>query len=543
MDLDSYSELLEAYVTEPDESHLFAIEELGRQMVENNIPVEEIAEMHEEAFDRLVDLVEPDEVENIFKPLMELIISYSFAYSQKAEHQFRLQSAVLRSAANAIVITDPKGIVTLVNQAFIIMTGYTSDEVLGQKLFLLEPGESGNKKIQLIWDTITSGSVWAGEIVDKLKDDREHTLEMTITPVQGMDGQIENFVAIAQDVTERKEQEEQLQFSTDRLKTLHAISQAILEARSPEDIAEAALEQLTISMPGAQLSVLEFNLETEESRMLAVCKDSEFDPELEDHYLLHHFKDVQYMLQERSMLVEDIASMSTYPMRSVFLSEDIHKLVSVSMAAKGSIIGSLILGLGQDRDVEKESLDVIKEVASILAIAIHQANLDKEVERLAVTDELTGIFNRRQVMLEGQREFDRSRRYKKPFSIILFDLDNFKQVNDGLGHLAGDEVLREVAERCKQVIRNVDIFGRYGGDEFLIILPETSSEAANELAGRLRACLETPIQTGKGTASVSGSLGIAGVSEGTENLEALISRVDEAMYAAKEKGGNYIVTV
>src|SRR5262249_4383195 len=157
----------------------------------------------------------------------------------------------------------------------------------------------------------------------------------------------------------------------------------------------------------------------------------------------------------------------------------------------------------------------------------------------AVTDELTRTYSRRHLFVLAGRELARCRRYARPLSAILLDIDHFKTVNDSYGHAVGDQVLREVAGRCATIVRNVDILGRYGGEEFVVILPETDLDAARSTAERLREVVAgRPFVTSRGDLRIGMSLGVAAWTEETQTLDGLLDRADSAMYQAKEAGRN-----
>lgn len=155
-------------------------------------------------------------------------------------------------------------------------------------------------------------------------------------------------------------------------------------------------------------------------------------------------------------------------------------------------------------------------------------------------DELTGLMNRRVLMDMGQREFGNARRGTTNVSLLLLDVDHFKQVNDTYGHPAGDEVLREVARRLQDTLRVGDIVGRYGGEEFMILLPRCDLHIAKVVAERLRAAIAVPMQLGAHELPVTISIGVAELSVPTLDLGHWISRADQALYRAKGLGRNRV---
>ena len=167
--------------------------------------------------------------------------------------------------------------------------------------------------------------------------------------------------------------------------------------------------------------------------------------------------------------------------------------------------------------------------------------------RQATRDPLTGLYNRRAFMERLDEEINRSQRYQRPLSILMFDLDRFKRINDTYGHLTGDRVLNSFARLLTGSLRTSDLCGRYGGEEFLVLLPETQVGAALELAERIRqACATTPVQSAKTeqpvTVTVTVSGGVAELTD-RETPDELITRVDDSLYEAKKKGRNQVVRV
>lgn len=161
------------------------------------------------------------------------------------------------------------------------------------------------------------------------------------------------------------------------------------------------------------------------------------------------------------------------------------------------------------------------------------ADVRKQIEEMAVKDMLTDLFNRRYLMQRFEEEFDRFLRQKNSFGCMIIDIDHFKSVNDKLGHLAGDEVLKEVALRIKNSVRTYDVLARYGGEEFMVILPETTPESALSLAERiLHNIKDRPVRD----LTVTVSIGVTVSDEKDSKIDEIISRADNSLYEAKASG-------
>ncbi|MFN4258659.1 MAG: GGDEF domain-containing protein [Gemmataceae bacterium] len=172
-----------------------------------------------------------------------------------------------------------------------------------------------------------------------------------------------------------------------------------------------------------------------------------------------------------------------------------------------------------------------------------ESEYHEEIYRLTILDSLTGIHNKRFFLEFLGRSLSNSIRYRRPLSVILFDLDHFKSINDRFGHMAGDYTLRELADVVRQQIRREDLFARYGGEEFAIVLPETERTAALELAERLRACVERHLFEYDGQRfDVTISLGVAAITgEQWLTTSEIIEQADARLYQAKGGGRNRVV--
>jgi len=196
---------------------------------------------------------------------------------------------------------------------------------------------------------------------------------------------------------------------------------------------------------------------------------------------------------------------------------------------------------GTNGEVEKICLLIydVTEFASSKR-ALERAN--EQLAKLSMTDRLTGLLNRGTWENLVDAEYERYRRYGQATSLVMFDIDHFKPVNDNYGHLAGDEVIRHTAQTTRNNIRQSDSAGRYGGEEFGIILPETDAENARLICERIREGIEkSTVETSAGNITYTISMGIAQLTEEPENYMQWMQKADEALYAAKESGRNRVV--
>jgi diguanylate cyclase (GGDEF)-like protein len=206
-------------------------------------------------------------------------------------------------------------------------------------------------------------------------------------------------------------------------------------------------------------------------------------------------------------------------------------------------LGDVLSVSNQRRDIVISVVAVLTLLAAVFTWVLFRSQralreAQQHLEQLEATDSLTGVMSRRAFLDAAQREFNRARRYARPTAVLLLDFDHFKNVNDSYGHAAGDEVLRKSAAASKLVLREQDLLGRIGGEEFCVVLPETASNPALHAAQRLRhAVSELRFPAGRGEAfGVTMSIGVAMVTHEDEDFAHVMARADQALYLAKARG-------
>jgi len=217
--------------------------------------------------------------------------------------------------------------------------------------------------------------------------------------------------------------------------------------------------------------------------------------------------------------------------------EAIRGWIGLPLIAHGTPIGYLTLDSHTPGFYKPEHARLAQAFASQAAIALENARLFEQVRQAAITDPLTGLSNRRHFFELARREFARARRYGSTLSILLLDVDNLKVVNDTSGHLMGDRLLQLVGRKMLNQLRQPDLPARYGGDEFIALLPETNLERAMGAAERLRRALAAEVlPNGEEHFPVSVSIGVAELDASCRSLEMLIDYADRALYFAKQQG-------
>jgi diguanylate cyclase (GGDEF)-like protein len=337
-----------------------------------------------------------------------------------------------------------------------------------------------------------------------------------------------------------------VKLAADRRLVLHKVSQAIVAAKVDAEAIYKAIHQAAEQLMPTEAFVISM-AEPSEERIEAVYLTDRGGRAKKE--IIPYGKGISgYVIAKgkslmiHDLLEEDQKARQDYPEFIHFGSpEVVRSMLAVPMWLGGEVIGAISAQSYQPNVYNEEDLTLLEMLASYAAIALENSRLFKKIQHLAITDSLTDIYNRRHLFELGQREFNRARRFKRPLSAIFIDIDHFKEVNDRYGHRAGDQVLILISRTIQEHIRDIDVIGRYGGEEFLLFIPEVNLETSRHIAERIRSSVELALSKSRFSKHpVTISLGVVTLTDDTPSLAALVARADAAMYDAKRDGRNRV---
>jgi diguanylate cyclase (GGDEF)-like protein/PAS domain S-box-containing protein len=439
---------------------------------------------------------------------------------KRAEAELRKLTRAVEQSPASIVITDTAGTIEYVNPRFTKVTGYRFDEVVGKNPRMLKTDRTKPGSHSHMWETLSSGNEWQGEFVNRKKDGSLYYEWANISPITDINGTVTHYLAVKEDITERKWTEEALRASEKRHRvladnardviwtmapdgTLTYVSPSIMQARgfTPFEAMQQSIEEIYTAP--SQTIALGY-LATLQADLMAGRTPQSFRGELE------------YRCKDGSTLWADVMA---------------HPLVNDHDIVE-------ILGVTRDISEHKRLLLEIaqaKDATEAANQALQRANM--ALARLATTDTLTGVWNRRHFEEVADAERTRALRYNQALSLLILDVDHFKSINDRYGHPTGDQVLIALTKLVGGALRQADVLARWGGEEFVVIMPHCAAPEAMLLAEKLRALTAAHVFPDVGT--VTASFGAAELKP-DEPLDAWFKRVDLALYAAKTSGRNRV---
>lgn len=411
-------------------------------------------------------------------------------------HGGAVLEAAFEHLYNAMLITDADfaggPFIQRCNPAFCAMTGYTEEELIGQSPRILQGPDTDRKVIDQLTRKIRAGDFFEGSTINYRKDGGAYVVQWNISPVRDAEGTIVAYVSIQQDITAR--------FAAERERSL--LAEALNAATDPVIVMD--------------------------KDFLIVFANNAFGREV-------------------GRPVEDLLGRSAFQLRPQtpegLAEPHIRQVLAEGNPYRGVVSFDLATGKRLHIDLSISSLvgyhDPNGHYVAIAPNITHMVEHQMALQEMANVDALTGLLNRRSGQVALEIELQQADGSGAPMSVAMGDIDHFKEINDRLGHAVGDDVLRSVAASLRGGMRGTDFAIRWGGEEFLVLLPKTPLEDAVPLTEGIRNLVATTPQVASDPVTISFGVGQWRPGESTA---AFVERIDAAMYAAKSGGRNRVVS-
>ena len=469
-------------------------------------------------------------------------------YRKRVEGSLLKLSRAVEQSASTIIITNDKGDIEYANPKFTETTGYTVEEAKGQNPHVLKSGKTSPEVYKRLWETITSGREWRGEFCNKKKNGEIYYESASIAPIKNKKGVITHFVAVKEDITLQKHREEELRRTVEEKKKSiedlqhlmefsHLMREEIVEGVLIKNMARVLKERFNPDF----LAVIILNKE-ENSIGVPVTDPATPWNEVVSQAVMLDPTLCRVMRTGYMAVVNDI-NMDTC-CECLLLKMKDGGYACFPLLAGGVAVGAVMMAK-HERDYwnSSEKQGLISAYIGLAAASLENVRLINQTKRLAITDALTGVYNRKFFGESLEKQLSLAKRYKEALTVIMADVDHFKRFNDTYGHTAGDRVLQQVSKMLGAAIRESDILCRYGGEEFVIVMPRTNTTESYEKAEKIRRHIESARFTDVAPGSTLGitiSIGIASFPEHGAEYTVLVDAADSALYKAKKNGRNRV---
>ncbi|MHB8415659.1 MAG: bifunctional diguanylate cyclase/phosphodiesterase [Acidiferrobacteraceae bacterium] len=477
---------------------------------------------------------------------------------EESLRQQQLASAVFDNSTQGIAITDAKNRILAVNPAFERLTGYSASELIGRTPNILKSGLQDRTFYAAMWYSITIDGRWEGEIWNRHKSGEMLPEWLTISVVRDGAGKIAHYIAICSDISERKQAERKLQRLADLYSALSEIDQLIAH-RLDQDSLFSEICRIAVDYGHLKLAWIGF-LDEKTRQVVPTAVHGEGKEHVEklrvpiDSDVPGGRAVVSMAFRSGSCIVSNdyLGDPSMDYWRGFIKLLGLQAVAAFPIRRAGTVVGILTV-YSEDKDFFEEDLTLLlQRMADDISFALD--SLDQEERRrmtearisyLASHDTLTCLHRRNALEEVLAREHAEAERHGRSYGLALIDLDHFKVINDSYGHAVGDQVLVAVARVLKETFREMDWVGRWGGEEFLCLLPETDSALALQTMQRLRERIAGtlfPTEEGR-SLRVTASIGVVSFPADGQTVADLLVQVDTALYRAKQEGGDRVARV
>lgn len=456
-------------------------------------------------------------------------------------------AAIAFESQSPMLITDARGHILRVNEAFSEVTGYASEEVIGNNPRILQSGRQDAAFYTQLWNTLLATGRWQGELWNRRKNGEIYPEWLNISAVRDGNGEVIHYVGCFTDLTSLLEQRQTIERMAGEERALGQLLRLAVTQAPMKGFLEDSLETLFAVVPWLRIEPRGgiFLIDESSPRRLRLVADSHLEPVIREYCASIAFGQClcgRAAAECRPLSMDCLDE--KHDIHCPGIAPHAHYILPIHVNRR--LLGVMVLYLPKEHHRTEAELAFLERAADVLSMGILRRHSDAEIEHQAYHDALTGLPNRRLLKDMLQQELSIVNRHKLSGALLFIDLDNFKHLNDSLGHSLGDELLVIVARRLQEQLREGDTVVRLGGDEFVVMLPalgtdeETVSRQALMVADKLRANIAKPCTLDGRHHHFTASIGITLLPGDIETVDDILKRADTAMYQSKQQGRNRV---
>ncbi|MFT6914917.1 MAG: diguanylate cyclase (GGDEF)-like protein/PAS domain S-box-containing protein [Motiliproteus sp.] len=487
-------------------------------------PVQDL-EMMRLAIERVLEKVQLRQQGTGYQRRLEQEVAQRTLELQSANRELAIAASAFNTH-DAILITDAEGHIIRANSSMELLTGYSQAEMGGQTPRLWKSGHHNPAFYASLWETLLATGRWQGEIINRSRAGHAYPVWQSITAVKGDDAKVDYYVAVATDLSELKAKE----------RMLKRLAQ---EERLLGEIAHLAISLMDTDPFLCQVVTL---IQQQYAPLALLSQVQLWSPAAAGWAS----RDILSGSERADSPSGDALSMATQSGKTlscVQAGKVCHLLIP--LRSKRRDLGVLVL-FSDTQGYPEAVAPFLARLGEVLTLAMLQQESERELHYQANHDSLTSLPNRQSLALLLEQQISSAQRREERGVVLFLDLDNFKTLNDSLGHSKGDQLLQLLSHRLREALRQEDILARLGGDEFVIVLPPRPLDAgetalmAAQVAEKIKQLVNSPFELQGHDYLVGCSIGIAAFPDAGKNAEELLKRADSAMYLAKSAGRNSI---
>ncbi|MEO6975819.1 MAG: PAS domain S-box protein, partial [Gallionella sp.] len=466
---------------------------------------------------------------------------------KQAEESLRKLSLAVEQSPSAVVITDLDANIEYANKAFYKITGYSQAEVIGQNPRILHSGKTPKATYADMWAHLTNGQDWKGEFINKRKDGSEYTESVLLSPVRQPGGKATHYLAIKEDITERKAAEAKIIYLNRVYAVLSGINTLIVRGHDSDELFREAC-RIAVETGGFRMAMLVM-MDQSTMRFVPVASvgvDEELLIGIKEYLASsEHTLDtiVALAIRDKQPVVSnDLLNDPRVVFGKKYIESGARSMVILPLIISDEAVGALALYAGEIEFFHNEEMQLLAELAGDIAFAIDYIKKQEQLNYLAYYDVLTGLANRT-LFLERVTQYMRSAASGgHQVAIGLIDLERFKNINDSMGRSAGNALLKQVATWMVHRIGDASLLARIDADHFAIVLPEVRSDG--NLAGlveSLRAAFMLhEFRLNDVVLRIGIKVGVAVFPDDGADIDTLFRNAEAALKMAKKSGDRYL---